>query len=174
MNIGFVALETFIPTNKYLEWSKLFQVEEVVSLDSSLCPRIIKDLDEDDRGYQQEHWGTYCDIINNLDWLLHKTRNVEDKQILAVVKEPESDCSVAIHLEGFQFCGYDLVEDFTRISALTNCGGFDKVFSACEISRYGLIEAFERAKEIQLQLQLHYPDEEHANCTLWAIWKMVD
>lgn len=173
MNIGFVALETFIPTTKYLEWSKLFQVVEVVSLDSSLCPRIIKDLDEDDREYQQEHGGTYSDIINNLDWLLHKTRNVEDKQVLAVVKEPESDCSVAIHPERFQFCGYDLVEDATRISALTNCGGFDKAFSACEISRYGLIEDFEKAKEIQLRLRAHYPDEEDANCTLWAIWKMV-
>lgn len=81
-------------------------------------------------------------LLNNLDWLLNKTRNTEDKQILAVVKEPELDCSVAIQLEGFQFCGYDLVEDFTRISALTNCGGFDKAFSACEISRYGLIEDF--------------------------------
>lgn len=173
MNIGFVALETFIPTNKYLEWSKLFQVEEVVSLDSALCPRIIKELDEGDREYQQEHWGTYTDIINNLEWILNKTRNIEDKQILAVVKEPESDCSIAIHPELFQFCGYDLVEDATRISALTNCGGFDKAFSAGDISRYGLIEAFERAKEIQLRLQAYYPDEEHANCTLWAIWKMV-
>lgn len=173
VSIGFVALETFVPTNKYLEWSKLFQVEEVVSLDCALCPRIVRDLVEADSNYQQEHWGIFSDIFSNLDWLLDKTSDIEDKQVLAVLKEPEEDCGLAIHLKGFQFYGYDLVEDATRISALTNCGGFDKAFSSCDLSRYGLIEDFEKAKEIQLRLREHYPDDEHANCTLWAIWKMV-
>ncbi|WP_346353352.1 hypothetical protein [Azotosporobacter soli] len=173
MKIGFVALETFVPTKKYLEWSKLFQVEEVVSLDCALCPRIVRELPEDDNGeYQHEYGEVFTDIFSNLDWLLNKTRDLEDKQILAVVKEPKEDCARSIHLEGFQFCGYDLVEDATRISALTNCGGFDKAFLASDLSRYGLIEDFAKAKEIQIRLREYYPNEEHADTTRWAIWKM--
>lgn len=170
MTIGFVALKTFIPTGKYKEWSKLLHLEEVVSLDCALCPSLIDDLDSISKF--QEQWGL-SNVFTDLDWVLQKVKDVKDKQILAVLREPEEDCRETGHPEGFKFYGYDLVEDATRISALTNCGGFDKAFSACDLSRYGLIEKLIKAKEIQLRLREHYPDDEHADCTLWAIWKMV-
>lgn len=93
--------------------------------------------------------------------------------LLAILREPEEDCRGIDHPEGFKFYGYDLIEDDTRISALTNCGGFDKAFSASDLSRYGLIEEFRKARDVQLRLLENYPDEAHADCTLWAIWKMV-
>lgn len=46
----------------------------------------------------------------------------------------------------FKFYGYDLLEDFTSISALTNCGGFDKAFLPKDISEYGLIIDFKKQR----------------------------
>ncbi|MCR3757464.1 hypothetical protein KYB31_00480 [Clostridium felsineum] len=74
----------------------------------------------------------------------------------------------------FKFYGYDLIEDSTRISALTNCGRFDKAFSSNDISEFGLIKEYKKAKEIQSLLLENYPDEEHVDCVLWGIWRMED
>lgn len=77
-----------------------------------------------------------------------------------------------IHIDDrFRFYGYDLIDD-VRISALTNCGGFDKAFLPQDISEYGLIKEFDKAKQIQSLLVTEYPDDAHAYCSLWAIWKM--
>lgn len=41
-----------------------------------------------------------------------------------------------------------------------------------DISEFGLIKEYKKAKEIQLLLTENYPNEEHAECALWGIWKM--
>jgi hypothetical protein len=74
----------------------------------------------------------------------------------------------------FEFMGFDLVEELTRIGALTECGWFSKAFSIKELSDCGLIADYSRAKEIQESLVEHYPDEDHAYCTIIAIWKMKE
>lgn len=64
-----------------------------------------------------------------------------------------------------------MAELATSTSALTNCGGFEKSFNNSELSEDGLIKSFTRAKEIQESLKSnYYPEEEHANCVIWAIW----
>lgn len=170
MNIGFMALETFTPTEKYFERNRLVHVEEVVSLDCLLCPSVI-DIDAGDMEHlQQKEY--YYHIFNDLDWVLQRSKDIKDKQVLAVLREPAKDCKAIPLNSGFYFCGYDLVEDYTRISALTNCGGFDEAFLPSALSKYGLIEDFVEAKKVQLLLQDKYPNDDHANCSLWAIWKM--
>lgn len=171
MDIGYVAVETFFPNEKYKEWSKLFHVRDVISLDCALCPSILDENVEDNYIYLQGYV-FYNDIVNNLNLLLSKVKDKKDRQILAVLREPKGDCADLLIDERFRFYGYDLLEDFTRISALTNCGGFDKAFLPKDISEYGLIKKFDKAKQIQLLLANEYPNEEHADCTLWAIWKM--
>ena len=47
MDIGFVAVETFVPPQYYIDWSKLYHVKEIITFDCALCPRII-DYSEDD------------------------------------------------------------------------------------------------------------------------------
>ncbi len=49
----YVAVEPFDPSfadnwTNYMEWAKLPQLEEVVSLDSSLCPCVIDEFEEED------------------------------------------------------------------------------------------------------------------------------
>lgn len=107
-----------------------------------------------------------------MDWLLDKVGTISNKQILAVTRKPKIDCKNVFCDQRFKFYGYDLIEDQTIISALTNCDGFDKAFQKVDVSTYGLIEGFDRAKEVQLKLKEEYPNEDHANCALWGIWRM--
>lgn len=71
-----------------------------------------------------------------------------------------------------EFIGCDLIEEMTQISALTNCGGFPETFSNEELNNRGLIDSFARAKEIQRLLAQNNPDEPHANCELYALWRL--
>jgi hypothetical protein len=72
----------------------------------------------------------------------------------------------------FSFIGYDLIEEQTQISALTNCGGFPDVFQNEELNRFGLVNGFERAQEIRSFLAERHPKEPHAQCEVYAIWRL--
>jgi hypothetical protein len=73
----------------------------------------------------------------------------------------------------FQFLGYDLVDVEDTASALTNCGGFPDVFANSELSRFGLLPELARAVEVQRLLRSLHPEEHHANCHVWAIFRAV-
>jgi hypothetical protein len=68
--------------------------------------------------------------------------------------------------------GYDLIEEQTQISALTNCGGFPDVFRNEELNRFGLIDNFERASKVRSLLVQRHPEEHHAQCEMYAIWRL--
>lgn len=74
--------------------------------------------------------------------------------------------------DAFNFVGYDLIEAQTRISALTNCGGFPDIFRNEELNHFGLIEGFDRALEIKRLLAALHPEETHAQCDMYAIWRL--
>ncbi len=68
--------------------------------------------------------------------------------------------------------GYDPIEEMTQISALTNCGGFPDVFANDELNPYGLLSHFDRAVEVWDNLKKLHPSESHAQCELYAIWRL--
>lgn len=178
MIFGYVPVETFNKSHgdkwiKYINWSKLHKLNEVVSLDSSLCPMTIDKLEEHDYSYVSYSW-SYCKIFSNLDWVLKKTQKIKNMQILAVLRNPTDDSCISINNHDFNFCGFDLIDEGSGISALLNCGGFDKAFTADDLSTCGLIYDYKKAIKVQKSLIENYPDEEHANCILWAIWKMIE
>jgi hypothetical protein len=74
-------------------------------------------------------------------------------------------------VDGFEFVGYDLVEAQTGVSALTNCGGFPDVFANAELSVYGLLTDFSRARDVSVNLRSLNPEEPHANCDMWTIFR---
>jgi hypothetical protein len=166
MEYGFVAVERFEPPQNYKDWSKLYHIIEIVSFDIMLCPRLFKG--------EESHaiWLGQHMVYDDLDYLLNKVANKTDYQILALVKDPEDDCSQWTPDERFRFYGYDLTGYNDDISSLTNCGVFDKAFLPSDISPYGLVEDFKKAKQIQAKLREEYPNVGEANCTLWAIWRM--
>ena len=69
------------------------------------------------------------------------------------------------------FLGFDVLDVQGDVSALTNCGGFDDVFAREELSPLGLLTDLTRANEIRHGLRAAYPNEPHAECHVWAIWR---
>jgi len=129
MNVGYLIVEKFFPKQDYKDISGLFHIEEIISLDYLLCSSCIHTFKEEDDPYIFRY-GDFCDfdIFNDLDYLLTKVDDLEGKQVLAVVREPIQS-SEQINFKNFKFYGYDLIEDYSRRSILTNCCGlYDPFF----------------------------------------------
>jgi hypothetical protein len=177
MMIAYAALETFDPSwgetwMNYIKCSGLDHLNEVVSLDQMLCPSVIQDLtDEDWNHISSEPW---FGLFQDLDYLLGRVEAEDRYQIIEVLREPSQSDILGFTDERFKFKGYDLVEQQAGNSALTNCFGFDLACSADDLSECGLVSDHAKAYQIRDLLKQHYPDEHHADCTVWAIWRMRD
>src|SRR5258706_2093038 len=128
MQPWFIATETFRPDRgdawaKYIEWSGLSQLDEVVSLDGMLCPTVLRDT-------RDEYWPHIVNedfllrYFTDLDFLLMQIRDISNFNLLQVVRNPPAGFEPHSGRVAFEFLGYDLVETETFTSALTNCGGF--------------------------------------------------
>ncbi len=177
--IWYTATRRFTPDARpdwpdYVRWSRLHHLERVVSLDVSLCPSAIGSLTAED--WQHNVSDDFrIHYFRDLDYLLRRMGDQQDRlNLLALALEPTQEAAAALADSRFRWCGHDLVERETGISALTNCGGFDLAFTARDMSTDGLIVAYARARDVQSALRRHYPGEHHANCELWAIWELVD
>jgi hypothetical protein len=170
----FIAVTPFDPSDgeawrKYCEWAKIPNLTEIISLDSILCHRLINE-------FQDEDWphiineNFRLNYFRELAYMLRRVADVPRKRILGVYRNPDFHISQP-PADDFVFIGYDLIEETTQISALTNCGGFPDSFSNAELNRYGLIEKFDRAEEIHQSLPKLHPEEPHAHCELYAVWK---
>lgn len=173
MTPWFIATEKFDKSaagwSKYVAWSKLEQLDEVVSVDPMLCPTVLPELKSD-------YWSRIVnedfmlDFFIDADYLRDAVKNIERKNFLCVFRNPTVH-PISEAPKEFEFVGYDLADIEGSTSALTNCGGFPEIFSNSELSEKGLIRSFERAKHVQQELRQRYPEEPHANCHLWAIFR---
>ncbi|RAZ89229.1 hypothetical protein DPM33_19975 [Mesorhizobium hawassense] len=170
----YIATEKFDPSHgtgwkEYIEWSRLTQLTEVVTLDGMLCPAVLGEI-------KDSYWPH---IVNedfmlgfflDLDFLLSELPDTRDLNILGVIRKPSEDVS-SLTWDGFAFLGYDLMDKAVGNSALSNCGGFPDVFANMELSSVGLLEDFDRAVEIHDLLHKTHPEERHADCDHWAIFR---
>lgn len=173
MTPWFIATEKFDRSNrrweKYVAWSGLTQLDEVVSLDASLCPTVLPEI-------KPEYWSRIVNenfllcFFTDLDFLRAESSAIPRKNLLCVFRNPSAHPEVEAG-SGFEFVGYDLVENPSGTSALTNCRGFPEAFSNSELSEKGLLRTFDRARQVESELIRHYPNEAHANCDLWAIFR---
>jgi hypothetical protein len=172
----FIATERFDPSDgkrwiDYFEWAKIPALTEIVSLDCSLCQHLVKDFtDEDWQHIVKKDFR--LDYFYHLDYLLNRVRGKGRRNILGLYRNPEAHTTNAPAAGDFRFIGYDLIEEQTQISALTNCGGFHDVFDNDELNAQGLIPAFERAAEVRGLLGEEHPEEPHAQCEMYAIWRL--
>lgn len=159
--VQFAAVEKFSPANgerweKYIAWSGLTQLREVISLDSLLCPGIIQQLTAG----------------ADLDSLLARIGARDGVNVLALLQEPTQAAIDSFRDTRFTFRGFDLIERDGSISALTNCGGFELAFANSDLSEFGLLTDLATAQRTQHLLRERYPTEPHANCDVWALWLM--
>jgi hypothetical protein len=173
----YIATETFTPRDgeawtKYIAWSGLSQLDEIVSLDSMLCRTLLPET-------RDEYWphivneDFMLDYFVDLEFLLANLPDTAERNLLCVYRNPPNEPSSPRGPVSFEFLGYDLVDVMGGVSALTNCGGFPDVFDNGELSSKGLLTSHARAFEVQSQLRAKHPDEPHANCHLWAIFRAV-
>ena len=126
--------------------------EEIVSVDCSLFPY------DERRKYDGE-----ANLAHN-------------EQLLAVMMVEKGDELPT--LAGYEFCGFDLAEgeDFgvAGTSALANCPNcFDEVFTFRDLNKYCLLDSRQEAERLQELLPRQYPDEPHAFCSVYAIWRRI-
>jgi hypothetical protein len=174
----FVATERFDATdgdrwNSYVQWAKIPNLTEIVSLDTILCPTVLPDLSDED--WQHNVQADFrLNYFYHLDYLICRSAGVPRRNILGLYRNPDGHISSPPGSGAFRFIGYDLVEDATQISALTNCGEFPETFSNNELNQCGLIDDFSRALEIRRLLPEHNPAEHHAKCEMYAIWRLAE
>jgi hypothetical protein len=176
MEAVFVAKRRFDPSagdnwRRFVAWSGLTQLREVVSLDGMLCPTVPEELVAADWNHNV-HADYQTSHFHSLDYLLARVAGEASLNILAVLQSPSAPDLETVDIPGFAFAGFDLLDVCGDVSALTNCGGFDEVFAKAEVSDLGLVRDLERAYEIQRGLRTAYPAERHAQCQVWAIWRL--
>jgi hypothetical protein len=156
----------------YIEWAKIPGLTEVVSVDTLLCPHLIREfMDEDWNHIVNEHYR--LDYFEDLSYLLKRVANMPRRNILGLYRNTEK-AIIKPPAKNFTFIGHDLIEEATQISALTNCGGFPEVFSNEELNQYGLLTRFDRAYEVRKMLATKHPQEPHAQCEMYAVWRLIE
>ncbi len=132
MPVYYTAVKRFDPScgeawQNYVSWSGLSHLREVVTLDGTLCPNAFQELTAEDWKHNvQEDYKTF--FFHDLDHVLAAASANPALNVLAVVQEPTPDDLRAFSDPRFEFRGFDLVDKCGDISALLNCGGFDKAF----------------------------------------------
>ena len=146
-------------------------MREVVSLDPMLCPSVHP------QDFQQEAdyvvWEDFtADQYHDRAYLEAQEAHLDPARysFLAVAKEP-TDPAEAWALPGFAFSGYDLLDKHGSASALLNCGGFPETFSPGDLNTVGLLSTYAQAVRIRQALCVNNPNEHHADCYIWALWR---
>jgi hypothetical protein len=176
MPVVYSAVKRFDPAcgeawRKFIAWSSLERLREVVSLDLILCPTIFGELTAEDwRHNVQEDFK--ITLFHDLDHVLCRVAGDDLVNVLALMQNPTEEEVRSFDDPRFAFRGFDLVELQTGISALVNCGGFDRAVAPTDLSDCGLLADHARALTVQKRLRAEYPDEHHADCDLWAVWQM--
>ena len=137
----------FYPNDKYFEYNQLLKgKKEIVSYD--------------------------CGIFDLNGIIKFSFDNIEKgKQIMAIIINPEHGVDSDID-NRFEFCGYDLCEEGSSISSITNCEcEFKKAIDYSSLNQYGLINDYKIAVETQKKLIELYPEESHAICQLIKIFR---
>lgn len=158
--------------NKYIEWSKLTHLTEVVSLDKMLNENLFEPDYDNPEDWNFIHTdGIYqTGFFTTAEYVLSKTKSTARFNFLKLVLRPDQECK-NIKVDDYEFMGYELLDHEYGNSALTNCGGFDETISPMDLNSFGLIDDYEKACDIRKRLLENYPEEHHANTNIIAIWR---
>lgn len=172
----FTAIGCFDPSDgesweSYVRLAAINGLTEVVSLDGLLCPNLVTELREEDWRHRDPEV-YHLNFFDDVGSLMPKVQGIARKNIIGIYRNPEAHIAQP-PAPGFYFVGYDLIEDATQISALTNCQGFPDVFNNAELNRFGLLPHFDRALEVKHLLAERHPEEAHAQCELYALWRLA-
>ena len=97
-----------------------------------------------------------------------------EQQVLAIIMRPDTNINQSLLYSEFEFCGYDLVEEFSNISAILNfAAGFEKSIAYKKLNKFGLISTYHEAVNTQVSLKDEYSNESHADCEIVEVWRRL-
>lgn len=149
VNLRYFGADRFFPNDKFKEFlGRQMDAKEIVSFDCCL--------------YEMYEIESYDSPLPS-----------DTQQIIAVILRPNLEPVEYMEKRGFTFCGYDLVEEETLISAITDCGGgFDSIPYE-KLTEYALLPTYKDAVLAQLALVEEEPDEPHAYCIICEVWRKL-
>lgn len=158
--------------DKYIKWSKLAHLTELVSLDGLLNESLVEpDYDNaDDWNYIHVVEQCQTGFFTTIDFVYKRLNKKAKFNLLTVVLAPDQECN-KMNVDGYEFIGYDLLDQDFSISALTNCGGFDETFLPTDLNDKGLIDELEKAYDIKKRLLENNPENHHADTIVIAVWR---
>ena len=145
---------------------------ELVSLDRILNENLVEpDFDSTDDWecihiYEQYLTG----LFTTLNFVFKRLKPKDKFNLLTVVIEPDKECK-DINVDGYEFVGYDLIEQDFSYSALTNLGGLVETFLPTDLNDKGLIDDFTKAYDIKKRLFKNNPELHHADTNVIAVWR---
>ena len=168
----FLACQKFDPScgdswSSYIEWSGLYHIQEVVSIDKILCPSLIDTLVDEDWDFNI-HADNRLHCFHNYEYLKRRIRYDSSRHnILAVTERPNH---VPTPIDGFALCGYDIVDSDHSISVLLNCRIFPPIYTAADLNQLGLVDDLDRITKIAETIRDTHPDDHHCcNCQVLGI-----
>jgi len=148
-DVRYFAADRFFPDHKFKEFlGRQMDAKEIVSFDC--CLYEMHEIESHDSSFPSD-----------------------TQQVIAVILRPNLEPVEYMETRGFTFCGYDLVEEETLISAITDFGGgFDSIPYE-KLTEYGLLPTYKDAVLAQHALVEEAPDEPHAYCTVYEVWRKL-
>ena len=148
-DVRYFGADRFFPDNEFKEFlGRQMDAKEIVSFDCCL--------------YEMYEIESHDSPLSS-----------DTQQVIAVILRPNLEPIEYMETRGFTFCGYDLVEEETSISAITNCDGrFDSIPYE-RLTEYGLLPTYKDAVLAQLALVEEEPDEPHAYCIICEVWRKL-
>ena len=148
-DVRYFGADRFFPDNKFKEFlGRKMDVKEIVSFDCCL--------------YEMYEIESHDSPLSP-----------DTQQIIAVILRPNLEPIEYMETRGFTFCGYDLVEEETLISAITDYGGGFNSIPYEKLTEYGLIPTYKDAVLAQLALVEEEPEEPHAYCIICEVWRKL-
>lgn len=179
MEPWFIATKPFGPDNgdvwdRYVAWSGLSQLRELVSLDEILCPTVLSDIPDRywphivNEDFMLRYFRDLAFLQKELALLQKEPRDRTGHHVLCVFRDPP--VHPASPPANFRFLGYDLVDIRDGASALSNCGGFPEIFLSSELSEHGLLTSYDKALRVRADLRERRSRDTDCHC--WAIFRL--
>ena len=160
--------------NDYIDWSKLTHLTEVVSLDGMLNESLVEPdyNNAGDWNFIHSIGQLQTGFFTDLEYVLRKCEKHNSFNLLAVVINPGQDCKNIVP-EGYEFMGYELLDDMFGVSVLTNCRSSigNEPFSPGEVNKYGLIDDYLAACAIKKRVWENNPEGSHSKTNVIAVWR---
>lgn len=159
----FVACHKFNPScgaswSTYIEWSGFGHIQEIVSTDIILCPSLIDTLIDEDWSFNIQ-----ADNCTHMfyDYEYLKRRIGYDSSRHNILALTERPTHAPAPIDGFVFCGYDILDSNGSISVLVNCGAFPSIYTADDLNQFGLVDDLERVTQIAETIRNTNPGDPH-------------